>query len=218
MKKKNSSKKYFFLIILVVLAIWGINKYVDYSRYTPPVDYSYQIKEDIDINYHDQLMVQRYYENVYKLSSFANEQWNNYKIDVRFADHEIPQSILANKTYVLLKANTAHLEKTLINSFNLKKQGLDNKAIKFIEQTGVSPEDYHLKSQFARVIIAEGDRGKDVERIQEKLVELGYPMQIDGIFKTITEKSLIDYQDKNGLFPSGVADQETLQRLFKEDK
>ena len=59
-----------------------------------------------------------------------------------------------------------------------------------------------------------------VTNLQRYLRQLSYqytditPPPIDGIFESVTQQSLIDFQIKNGLEPIGVADRTTWDMLF----
>lgn len=215
-EKKGGIFKYILFIAIIALAFYSIKKYLQYEHYSIPTDYKYTINDSIDIHYHNQLIVQQYYENVYRLSSFAEEQWFNYEIDVRFPDHENPQSILANETFLKMLSTTEYLEDLLKRSQELKTKGLDNKAVQTIEQTGVSIEDYQFNLKFSGLEMKEGDSGEQIALLQEKLVELGYEVPITGLYRKITSRSILDFQSKNKLFPTGKADKETLKKLFKQ--
>ncbi|MBL4709038.1 MAG: peptidoglycan-binding protein [Flavobacteriales bacterium] len=216
MKKSKSVNKYIFLLTLIIILIWTIFNYLNYTKYDNVPDYSYTIKKNIDINYHNSSLIKQYYENVYRISSFAREQWYNYDIDVRTPDHENPQSILANQSYDQMLSEIAYAEQLLTNSYTLKSKGFDNKSIKQIETSGKSAEAYTKSLKFARAEMTVGDKGKDVEAIQIRLDELEYKIPITGLFSSITEECIIDFQLKNKLFPTGVVDQKTLQLLITD--
>lgn len=206
--------KYLIIVVVLLFIAWATIKYFDYKRFDPPTSYHYQINETIDINYHDQLKVQQYIENVYRMSSFANEQWYNYEIDVRFPDLENPQSILANKVYQTTMSNTVYLEKVLKQSAELKTKGLDNTAIKIIEETGQTVEAYKLSKLYPKVELKDGDDGQDVLAIQKILNAVGYEIPETGLYSTITKEAVIDYQTKNNIFPTGIVGQQTLHLLL----
>lgn len=64
--------------------------------------------------------------------------------------------------------------------------------------------------------INKGDRGSDVTQIQKYLYDLGYKIEIDGWFGNETERLLKEYQTKNAMKITGVADALTIGAL-KED-
>ncbi len=64
--------------------------------------------------------------------------------------------------------------------------------------------------------ISKGDRGSDVTQVQKYLYNLGYQIEIDGWFGNETERLLKEYQSKNAMKVTGVADALTIGAL-KED-
>ena len=64
--------------------------------------------------------------------------------------------------------------------------------------------------------ISKGDRGSDVTQIQKFLYHLGYKIEIDGSFGSETERLLKEYQTKNAMKVTGVADALTIGAL-RED-
>ena len=218
MKKKNSAGKYLFILLSIALLIWVVFEYLDYTRFDAPVDYNYNVNEEIDYNYHDQSVVKEYLKNVYEIGLFANEQWYNFEIDVRFVDHENLQSKLASEIYRQMMTQTKYMEEKLLQSKQWKEQGLDNEAIKYLEESGTSVEIYRFRQQFKRATIALNDSGQEVKHLQNLLYLNGYEIARDGLFKEETKKAIVDYQLKNNLIPTGVANQETLYKLYQQEK
>ena len=72
--------------------------------------------------------------------------------------------------------------------------------------------------------IREGDKGEDVEVLQERLVALGYGIKKDGKFNVATKQSVMDFQrkhnDQNGLplVVDGIVGPETWWALYHEEK
>lgn len=64
-----------------------------------------------------------------------------------------------------------------------------------------------------------GDKNKDVKKMQERLLKLGYIGQesCTGYFGEYTEKIVKRFQKKAGLEQTGIADNETLTRLYADD-
>lgn len=58
-----------------------------------------------------------------------------------------------------------------------------------------------------------GSKGTDVRSLQQNLLLSGYPVIVDGIFGTATEKALIQFQIDNNLAPDGLAGTNTLAVL-----
>lgn len=63
-----------------------------------------------------------------------------------------------------------------------------------------------------------GDRGKKVENLQKRLIELGYLPEgaADGAFGYQTYQAVKDFQKANGLHSDGVAGRSTQTRLFED--
>ncbi len=56
----------------------------------------------------------------------------------------------------------------------------------------------------AAEVLREGSQGASVEAVQEKLNQVGYEVNIDGIFGPGTREALIDFQSGENLTPDGV--------------
>ncbi len=62
--------------------------------------------------------------------------------------------------------------------------------------------------------LREGDRGDDVQALQERLAELGYrPGTADGTFGTHTASAVLAFQKREGLTRDGIVGPEVLSRL-----
>jgi len=61
-------------------------------------------------------------------------------------------------------------------------------------------------------------RGEDVQKLQERLIELGYlPGRADGIFGKNTERAVHSFQQTAGLFTSGTANRYTVDLIYSDD-
>lgn len=58
-----------------------------------------------------------------------------------------------------------------------------------------------------------GDRGVDVQEVQQKLSQIGYGIVIDGIFGDDTELYLKDFQRKNDLEVNGIVNDDTKTKI-----
>ena len=65
----------------------------------------------------------------------------------------------------------------------------------------------------AAEVLREGSRGASVEAVQEKLNQVGYEVNIDGIFGPGTREALIDFQSEENLTPDGVFGPKTSNAL-----
>jgi peptidoglycan hydrolase-like protein with peptidoglycan-binding domain len=82
--------------------------------------------------------------------------------------------------------------------------------------------EYMLNGSFPAYTAAvklNSDNVQEVMRIQRRLDSLGYMTSLDpadGVFGQGTEQSLINFQKRNGLSATGVADEETQRLLFSD--
>ena len=70
---------------------------------------------------------------------------------------------------------------------------------------------------YTATVKRDSDNAQEIMRIQRRLDALGYMTSLnpaDGVFGEGTEKSLIDFQKRNGLHATGIADEETQRLLF----
>ena len=54
-----------------------------------------------------------------------------------------------------------------------------------------------------------GTKGDEVKQLQTWLIDCGYPIQIDGIFGSETQKAVKQFQEYNGLYADGVVGNQT---------
>ena len=78
----------------------------------------------------------------------------------------------------------------------------------------VVQEDHVLKEDGEKIAIQIGDSGETVKGCQEMLIKLEFLVSVaDGDFGPKTEQAVIDFQNDNGLSPSGIIDDETYDQL-----
>jgi len=61
-----------------------------------------------------------------------------------------------------------------------------------------------------------GDKGDDVKSLQTNLNSIGYSLVVDGSFGSATEGALMDFQLKNQIIPTGIADSSTIDAINKK--
>ena len=88
-----------------------------------------------------------------------------------------------------------------------------------LDQTGIAdPETQTLIFSAKYRPLRYGATGDEVKRLQTRLTELGYYKgKLSGRFLGGTQKSLRQFQEKNGLTATGAADIRTQQRLYSTD-
>ncbi|EAY28460.1 peptidoglycan-binding domain-containing protein [Microscilla marina] len=209
-------KRIVVFILLVANVYLAINQYLKYRRYNPGRDYNYIAKtKEIDANYHDTKLVTEYFELAHKAGSFARKVWYNEGIDVLYEDQTNPQSQNAVQAYNQMLARIKHLEAKLIASKKMKAQGLDNKAIKFVEKKGITPKNYELFQRIEKQPIIKGDTTLLTWEVQNQLIKKGYKIPLDGKYRDVTEEAIMKFQIKNKIFASGKVDERTLRLLLK---
>ena len=188
-------------------------QYQKYTRFRPPSAYDYQVSDSIDINYHDPVVLQQYYQNAYDIGNFARTLWHDRKIDVRFTTPEDLEVKKAVQYYGQLVSTTHYLEDMLVNSKKLKDQGFSNQDILLMEQEGISPVGFLILKNKQLEGLKRGDSGRSVWELQKLLVQKGYSIPVDGIFNVVTEDALKDFQQEIADYPSGIVDDTTLRAL-----
>ncbi|MCF6361367.1 MAG: peptidoglycan-binding protein [Cyclobacteriaceae bacterium] len=212
-------KKISVILLIVLLSTISFFQYVTYKRYNPPSNFNYAVNDSIDTNFYKPLLVQQYFENAYQIGSFARQLWYNKGIDINFLDEAKDESKNAIAYYKTLIATTQIIEKKLIRSSSLKKQGYNNNEIELIIEKGSSPEEIKYEEAIAKLMplnhLKTGDIGEGVWDLQKKMVGKGYKIPQDGNFGMETYNALKDFQEKNNLYPSGIVNTTTLKELAK---
>lgn len=207
-------KKILFGIIAISLVLITYFQYTNWKRFNPPVDYSYAISDEIDVNYYNSSEVMEYFEKANEIGAFARQNWSSNEIDVRFPNEASIDEVNAAKYYNQLISRVSFLEQKLKNSITLKSEGFSNADIEIIES---GYPKMLLKSGIDRNSMSAlqiGDQSRFVWYLQQKLIEKGYPHQLDGLFGTDTQNALTTYQNDQGLYPSGAMNTEVFDKLF----
>ena len=208
-------KRLAWLIIIVTLPVITFFQYKKYTKFNPPSIYQYPDNDSIDIHYYDPLMVEKYYENVYRIESLARELWYSKGLDVKFPDSEIEGSDAELKFYRQLWATTKVLEEKLIYSAMLKEKGFNNQDIKHVVEKGIDPGLLRYSDKQQLLGLKFGDEGQGVWEVQNFLLKRSYDIPFDGVFGIETQQSLMDFQKKHNLIPSGIVNMRTLKVLIE---
>ncbi len=96
----------------------------------------------------------------------------------------------------------------------------------YIHGVGIEP-DYRIANKKALMdtsafesisgqrVLSAGDSGKDVLAVEQRLEAMGYPIEyVDETYDYQTQNAVRMFQDKNGLFPYGVADLTTQIKIM----
>ena len=207
-------KRLVSIIIIVTLPLIVFFQFMKYRRFHPPVNYEYVASDSIDVHYHKSEEVEEYYAKIVESSAYARSKWRNESIDVRFPDEDSETELNVAKYYNNLLSRIKYLEARLIASYLLKTEGFSNDEILEIESGTPKAIVKLLQGDRSILNTTIGDTGQNVWRLQQRLITKGYAHDLDGVFGIDTRNALASFQQDNGLFPSSIADLETLTLLF----
>lgn len=220
-------KKLLLVFILIILFIFGFNKYQDYKRFNGPIT-NYEANSNIDSNYHNKSVLFNYQNTITQLNGFINTQWSAHHIDVINPEKENKQTQYAVNVYAQKLAQVQHYESILQQSAKMKEKGLNNADIKLFEESGLKPDAYKIsqqKKQYNQIIrnsftntnIVIGKKSALIFEVQKMLTKNGFPVVIDGFFKTETSDGLKAFETKNNLLPDGKLDAISLEYLLENN-
>jgi len=94
---------------------------------------------------------------------------------------------------------------------------MNNEASAYADPTEYSPQPSSSETAIQADVLRAGDRGQDVENLQQDLIYAGYPVADDGIFGTETENAVTSFQQSQGLQADGIAGPATQGALDNVD-
>jgi len=215
-------KQLIILLLLIIAFIIGFGKYQQYQRYnSPKIDYKTDKK--LDLEYYNQEFLMNYYDAIEDLNSYVMMQWSANDIDVRTPEDDDIETKRTADLYAKKMAKINYYEAKLIRSASLKEAGLTNKEIKFLEENGSDLKHYKqqqeilkIKSMFVNTTkLSYGQKSALIYEVQKKLVQKGFQIDVDGIYKVQTKTAIQNFEEKNNLFTDGFLDVLTLDALFK---
>lgn len=207
-------KKIIPYILVLGLAVVVLVQYFKLQSLNPPESYEYIFREDIDLDYHDPTALGAYYRAGHDAGSYAREQWRSKGINVRLPLSDDSEQAAASRHYNRLRAYADSLGARLSRSWEWKSKGFNNGEIIRLEREGVSPSELLVERTFGSSRLKKGDRTEGVWALQGLLIQKGYEIPHDGYFWEETTIAVRDYQQKNKLPVSGMADQKTLATLI----
>lgn len=209
-------KKLLVVIIVISLPLIVFFQYQNYKRFNPPTDYEYVSASEVDVNYHDQILVEEYYSKIVEASAYARQKWSNEGVDVRFPDTNSETELNISKYYNTLIGRIKYLESKLNQSRDLKINGYNNQEIVRIEN-GVSPVLVSWADHRESLVdLAVGDKGDKVWVLQKQLIKKGYVHTLDGIFEGETRNAIRKFQVDNDYYPSGEMNPQVFKALFQD--
>jgi murein L,D-transpeptidase YcbB/YkuD len=212
-KDQTTMKKIAIAVVIIVLAVIVCVQYSRLQSLSPPEAYEYTFRDDIDLDYHNPVIVREYFDTGYTVGSFAREMWHNRRLNVRMPNSDNAADRVAVTRYNHLRAYSDSLGARLSRSMSLKKEGFNNIDIAAMEGSSLSPREYRIQQVFGKGTLVRGDKTDGVWELQARLIAKGYVIPHDGYYWSETEIAVKDFQSKNGLSPTGVAYRETLRLL-----
>lgn len=209
-------KKLLPILISIGLAIVVLVQYLQLQRLSPAEDYSYTLREDIDLDYHNPTVVGAYYHAARQVGAFARQMWYSEDINVRLVDSDDPEEVAAGQYYVGLLAYADSLGARLARSARLKSKGYTNADIQQMEQGNFAPAQKQVQEIFGVPRLARGDRNEAVWVLQDLLIVRGHEIPHDGNFGDETRTAVRLFQERQKLLPTGVADSKTLAVLIEQ--
>jgi hypothetical protein len=214
-------KQLIILLLLIIAFTIGYGKFAQYKRFNSP-DVDYKTEKKLDLAYYNQEIVLNYYKAIEETNSYVMTQWTTNNIDVRTPEDDDEETKIAVKKYSEKVATIKYYEAQLEKSASLKKSGLSNKEIQFLDKTGIDLKSYKksllntkIKSMFnANTKMTYGRKNALIYEVQKKLNKNGFKITVDGVYKIETLNAIKTFEEKNNLFADGVLDILTLDTLF----
>ncbi|MFN8309160.1 MAG: hypothetical protein U0T73_04305 [Chitinophagales bacterium] len=209
-----------FLIAVVIAAIYGFNRYEEHQRYEHINRFDYAPNPKIDYLYYDRALLQDYFENCKQLTDLGKTLWLRSGIDVTKTKTAFGESQSIINRYHALQQYNAVLESRLVESRDLKEQGLTDEVIEAVLNKGVTAGA--IQEEKDKMAAYDFLKGKNVGKsasqaeiweVQKLLNANDYPVVINGTFDRITDSSLVDFQTSNNLYPSHTCNDITLLKL-----
>lgn len=209
------------LLVIIALVV-GCGQYNQYQRFTLK-DYGYKATKGVDLDYHDKTFLLDYYEAVEDLNSYVITQWSANSIDVRTPESDDEETQAAAKTYTKKLARVKYYEGQLRKSSKLKAKGMTNQDVRSFEEDGITLEDKLRDTRKIKIMdmfgdvsstVMVGDRSAFVYEIQKLLKAKGHNVSIDGVFENMTADAIVAFETKHNLYPDGILDVFTLERLL----
>jgi hypothetical protein len=210
-----------FLLTIIVLII-GYGQYNQYQRFTLE-NYQYQATDGVDINYHSKTFVLDYYEAIEDLNNYIITQWSANRIDVRAPESDDLETQAATVIYANKLALVKYFEGQLLQSAELKTQGMTNQDVRSFEEDGISKADKLRDAHKAKIMrmfgnvsntVRLGDKSAFVYEIQKLLKTKGHDVTLDGVYKDLTVEAILAFETAHKLYPDGKLDIFTLEQLL----
>ena len=180
--------------------------------------------KNIDLGYHDKSFVLDYYEAIEDINSHVKAQWSANSIDVRVPEDDNEETKVAVKAYTRKLAKVKYYEGQLLLSARLKKEGVNNADVKSYQDDGITKGEKLNQDRKERLFalfgnvsntVKLGDNGPLVFEIQKLLKSKGQDVIVDGVFKEMTAKAILTFEQEQKLYPDGKLDVFTFEKLLE---
>jgi len=198
-------------------------QYSQYKRFKLE-NYEYKVAKNIDLGYHDKSFVLDYYEAIEDINSHVKAQWSANSIDVRVPEDDNEETKVAVKAYTRKLAKVKYYEGQLLLSARLKKEGVNNADVKSYQDDGITKGEKLNQDRKERLFalfgnvsntVKLGDNGPLVFEIQKLLKSKGQDVIVDGVFKEMTAKAILTFEQEQKLYPDGKLDVFTFEKLLE---
>ncbi|MFN8278063.1 MAG: peptidoglycan-binding domain-containing protein [Chitinophagales bacterium] len=218
----NSFLRTIFIAGFIIAALYGYHRFSQHNRYENISRFDYLPNPKIDYLYYDRDMLRTYLENCQKLTDLGKTLWLRSEIDVTKTKKAFGEAQTLINQYQQVWQYNHILETRLIESKDLKEQGLTDQVIEVILNKGVTvgavqeEQDKLAAYDFLKGKNAGARSGPaEIWQVQMLLNANDYPIHPTGQFDATTDSSLTDFQRMNNLYPSHVCDDITLKRLVE---
>jgi Putative peptidoglycan binding domain len=208
------------LILIIALMSYGYSRYTRHQRYSQLAQYDYVPSALIDYSYYDKQVLQTYYTNCDRLTEIAHEVWMKHGIDVRKERKETDGIQSSIHRYQSMLVYTKQIEARLVESQDLKTQGLSNEVIELVLDKGITIGAVEAeKDKMAALQYLKGknvglsSKPAEIWELQKLLNANEYNIAINGIYNPATDSALSDFQLTHGLYVSHSCDDITLMKL-----
>jgi peptidoglycan hydrolase-like protein with peptidoglycan-binding domain len=117
-----------------------------------------------------------------------------------------------------------YYEGQLLLSARLKKEGVNNADVKSYQDDGITKGEKLNQDRKERLFalfgnvsntVKLGDNGPLVFEIQKLLKSKGQDVIVDGVFKEMTAKAILTFEQEQKLYPDGKLDVFTFEKLLE---
>jgi hypothetical protein len=210
-------------LVLFLLALIGLGIYRRYEvrkRYENIARFDYSCKDSIDYSYYDQTALRIYLDNCDKLTDIAKGLWLKEGIDVTTTKNGYGEIQSRINRYNTLLRYTKSIEDKLVQSQDMKDQGLTNDDIRIVLDKDITigavenEKDKMAAYEFLRgKNVSASSKPNEIWELQKLLNANDYNLSINGVYDASTDSALLDFQKDNNLYPAHMCDDLTLKKL-----